>query len=148
MTGFGEAYCYTVLPESNNTVPIKLFEATDESEEGHRWRSQYPKYNASNLEKHGVLETTDCAYVFVHQNHPAVALLRANKDLLGSDIDKQQKIDNEWYKVQKETFATCCNTLRHKVLSKVSTKNLNDFSVELHRIGTRDWLDLQVCLLF
>ena len=29
------------------------------------------------------------------------------------------------------------------MLSKVSTQNLNDFSVELHRIGTRDWLDLQ-----
>lgn len=38
MTGFGEAYCYTVLPESNNTVPTQLFQATDESEEGNRWR--------------------------------------------------------------------------------------------------------------
>lgn len=104
MTGFGEGYCYTVLPESVNTVPLKLFEATDESEEGHRWRKvcvcvltpledctlrrvacdelgaqEYPKYNAGNLEKQGVLETTDCTYAFVHQNHPAVALLRANK---------------------------------------------------------------------
>ena len=115
MTGFGEAYCYTVLPESTNTVPTKLYEAGEESEEGNRWRKEYPKYNTATLEKHGVLETGDCAYVFVHDKHPAVALLRANKDLLGSDIDKQQKIDNEWYKVQKETFSTCCNTLRNKV---------------------------------
>lgn len=63
-------------------------------------RKEFPKYNSANLEKHGVLETSDCAYVFVHENHPAVGCLRVNKDLLGSDIDKQQKIDNEWYKVR------------------------------------------------
>lgn len=45
--------------------------------------------------------------------------------------------------IQKETFATVCNTLRSRVLNKVPSKNLNDFAVELHRIGTRDWLDLQ-----
>ena len=38
MTGFGEAYCYTVLPESTNTVPTKLYEAGEETEEGNRWR--------------------------------------------------------------------------------------------------------------
>ena len=107
MTGYGEAYCYTVLPESINTVPLRLFEASEQSEDGQRWRREYPKYNASNLEKQGVLETTDCTYAFVHQNHPAVALLRANKDLLGSDIDQQQKIDNEWYKVSSSSNSTC-----------------------------------------
>lgn len=65
-------------------------------------RKEYPKYKKANLEKHGVLETGDLAYLFVHQMHPAIALLRANKDLLGSDIDSQQKIDNEWYKVCKD----------------------------------------------
>ena len=150
-------------------------------------RKEYPKYKKANLEKHGVLETGDLAYLFVHQMHPAIALLRANKDLLGSDIDSQQKIDNEWYKVcfavvpssatlapksqsskvnpqkcicltrthrwqhhtplemvngpfsqvQKETFTACCNTLRTKVLSKVSTVDLNNFSVEVSPIGTR-----------
>lgn len=142
VTGYGEEYCYTVLPDSNNTVPIKLFELSDDNEDGHRWRKEYPKYNANNLQKQGVLDTSDCSYVFVHDHHPAIALLRANKDLLGSDIDNQQKIDNEWYKVQKETFATCCNTLLHKVLPSVNRNDLNNFSVELHRIGTRDWLDL------
>ena len=34
--------------------------------------------------------------------------------------------------------------LRHKVLSKFPTRNMNDFAVEASRIGTRDWLDLQV----
>jgi hypothetical protein len=45
--------------------------------------------------------------------------------------------------VQKTTFSTCCNTIRHKVLNKISTRNLNDFSLEVSRVGTRDWLDLQ-----
>lgn len=45
--------------------------------------------------------------------------------------------------VQKETFTACCNTLKTKVLSKVSTVDLNNFSVEVSPIGTRDWLDIQ-----
>ena len=68
-------------------------------QDGIRWRQEYPKYKKANIDKHGILETGDLAYLFVHQTHPAIALLRANKDLLGSDIDAQQKIDNEWYKV-------------------------------------------------
>lgn len=48
------------------------------------------------------------------------------------------------YKVEKKTMATCCNTLRNKVLAKLPMSNLGQFSVEIRRIGTSDWLDLQV----
>ena len=36
-------------------------------------------------------------------------------------------------------MGTCCSTLRTKVLSKVSTRDLNNFSVQIHRIGNKDW---------
>lgn len=142
MTSTGEGYCYTVLPESSNKTPLTLYEHSEDSAESMKWRKEYSKYNKANLEKTGTMEVADFDYIFVHETHPVIALLRANKDLLGCDIDKQQKIDNAWFKVDKKTFQTSCNTLRNKVLSKVDTKNLNDFSVELHRVGTRDWLDL------
>jgi hypothetical protein len=45
--------------------------------------------------------------------------------------------------VQKETFAACCTAIRQKILSKVPTKNLNDFTLELHRIGAKEWMDSQ-----
>jgi hypothetical protein len=106
VTGFGEEYCFTVLPESTNMVPMKVYEADESSADGIRWRQEYPKYKKANIDKHGILETGDLAYLFVHQTHPAIALLRANKDLLGSDIDAQQKIDNEWYKVSVYTPCT------------------------------------------
>ena len=96
MTASGESFCYTVLPNSVNTVPLELFQASDDCEESLRWKQEYPKYNASNLETEGVMEMSNSSYYFVHENHPAITLLRANKDLLCTDIDKQTKIDNEW----------------------------------------------------
>ncbi len=144
MTALGEAFCYTVLPDSINTVPLKLFQASEDCEESLRWKQEYPKYNASNLETEGVMEMSNSSYYFVHENHPAITLLRANKDLLAVDIDKEKKIDKEWYKIEKQTMATCCNTLRNKVLSKLTMADLGQFRMEIKRIGTTDWLDLQV----
>ena len=36
-------------------------------------------------------------------------------------------------------FSTCCNTLKTKVLSKVSTRDLNNFSLQITRVGRDDW---------
>ena len=94
------------------------------------------------MDKEGVLSTPECSYLFVNQAHPAIAVLRANKDVLKTDIDTQQLIDGEWFKVDKGTFKDAVDALRKKVLSKVHTKDLNNFSVELCRIGTSDWLDI------
>jgi hypothetical protein len=65
-----------------------------------------------------------------------------NADLLGSNIDEHQLLDGQWYKVTKQVFATCCNSLRNKVLSRVATRDLNQFSVQLHRLGEQDWAEL------
>ena len=37
-------------------------------------------------------------------------------------------------------MGTCCQTLRNKVLNRVSTRDLNNFSVQLHRVGRSQWL--------
>ena len=78
-------------------------------------------------------------YLFVSQNHPVIELLRQNASHLNADISEQPLIDGEWYKITKQVMGTCCSTLRTKVLSKVSTRDLNNFSVQIHRIGNKDW---------
>lgn len=39
-------------------------------------------------------------------------------------------------------LATCCQTLRQKVLSKVASNDLNLFQVQLHRLNAAAWDDV------
>jgi hypothetical protein len=142
VTDTGEKYVATVLPNSTNTTPLTVFETDASTSEGIEWRKKYPSYNSSNLETWGVMEVKQKPYIFVHVDHPAIALLRVNADLLGSNIDEHQLLDGQWYKVTRQVFSTCCNSLRNKVLSRVATRDLNQFSVQLHRLGEQDWADL------
>ena len=95
-TDLGEGYAYTILPQSIISSPHVLYRCDVGAEEGNQWRKEYPKYNASNIETEGVLEVQNCPYVFVHQEHPVISLLRHNASLIGCNIDAQPKIDNEW----------------------------------------------------
>ena len=137
----GERFAFTCLPHSCNTTPHLLFEADASQSEGFEWRKNYPEYTDTNLDNHNVLEVTGCPYVFVHEKHPVISSLRANADLLGSKIDDHTKIDGEWFKVSKQVLATCCQTLRNKVLSRISFNDLNLFQVQLHRTDAKDWTD-------
>jgi hypothetical protein len=95
-TDMGDGYAYTVLPHSIISVPQVLYQCDVGAEEGNQWRKDFPKYNAGNIEKEGILEVQNCPYVFVHQDHPVIMLLRHNSNLIGCNIDDQPKIDNEW----------------------------------------------------
>ena len=142
VTDNGERFVCTVLPHAKVQTPQLLFESDGNNVDSLKWTQQYPGFNGNNLETNEVMDVNNAPYVFVRENHPAIALLRANKDLLGSDIDEQPKIDNEWFKVTKTVFQTCCNTLRKKILPRLNTKDLTKFSVQLHRLNGEDWDDL------
>lgn len=142
VTDMGEKYVTTVLPNSVNTSPHTVFQTDAAGTDSVEWRAKYPSFNASNLETNGVIPVQGFNYVFVNHEHPAIALLRVNKDLLGADIDSQQLIDGQWYKVSRQVLTSCCNTLRTKVLSRIATRDLNTFSVQLHRIGNENWGEL------
>lgn len=141
-TDIGDGYTFTVLPHSVIDSPQTLYSCDVGTEEGHQWRKDYPKYNNANLETEGVLEVTNCPYVFVNQDHPIIALLRHNAGIIGCNIDEQPKIDNEWYKITRQVLSACCQTLRAKVLSKISTHDLNMFSMQLHRLNALGWDDI------
>jgi hypothetical protein len=142
LTDDGEKFLTTILPETGSTVPEVLFEADVTARQGMEWRNLYPQYNGNNLETQGIMEVKGCPYVFVSQGHPAINLLRANTELLGSDIDTMAKIDNEWFKVSRQVVMQCCQTLRTQVLSKVQSSDLNTVQLQLRRFQNAPWTSL------
>lgn len=142
MTDLGERFAYTVLPNMKSTVGQTIYQCDMGSEEGLQWRKDYPKWTAANLEKEGVLNVENNPWVFVHETHPVIALLRHNAGLIGCKIDEQPKVDHEWYKVTRQVLSACCQTLRSKVLSKVTSHDLNLFQVQLKRLNTENWDDV------
>ena len=137
-TRSGHKYAMTCLADTHTQFPLVIHEAV-ENQEGLQWRTKYPDYNASNLHTQGVLDVNGQQFIFCSKDHPVIDLLRMNKELLNADITEQPLIDNEWYKITKQVFGTCCSTLKNKVLSKVQTRDLNQFSVQINRIGMDSW---------
>lgn len=143
-TRTGHRYAMTSIAQSHNPTPLTVFEAEPATNEGMQWRQEFPQYNSNNLETFGVLNVQGETYVFVSQNHPAINLLRKYKDRLNADIDNQPLIDGEWYKISKQMFGETCRQLRTKVLSKVNTRDLNNFSIQIHRTDKKDWTNVSV----
>ena len=137
----GEGYAFTALPLTHNPTPLVIFEADAGAQTSQEWRRLYGEYNETNLASHNVLEIANQNYVFVHENHPVVSLLKANSDLLGTEMTDDRKVDGEWFKVSKTVLATCCNTLKPRVLSKVTTNDLTDLHVVLSRLDAREWTE-------
>jgi hypothetical protein len=137
----GEGYAFTTMPQTHNPTPLVIFEADAGAQTSQEWRRLYGEYNETNLASHNVLEIANQNYVFVHENHPVVSLLRANSDLLGHEMTDDRKVDGEWFKVSKQVLATCCNTLRSRVLSKVTTNDLTDLHVVLNRLDAKEWTE-------
>ena len=138
-TDVGDGYTFTALPDTHNPIPLVIFEADASAQTSQEWRRMYGEYNERNLDSHNVLPVANQNYVFVHENHPVISLLKANADLLGTEITDDKRIDGEWYKVSKTVLSTCCNTLKSKVLNKIAFNNLMDFNVSLKRLDAKEW---------
>ena len=142
VTDLGEKFAYTVTPYSRLSTPHHFFMASESETDSTSWRKLYSKWNATNLESEGVLDVSNQPFVFVNMSHPIVGLLRHNAEMIGCNIDAQPVIDGEWYKLTRQVLSTCCATLRTKVLSKVLTQDLSNFSVQLTRLDAHAWDDL------
>jgi hypothetical protein len=139
MNEFGDRYLCTVLPKSRMAEAQCLYEADPQAQNGLEWRVLYPDYNKSNLDTEGVMEVKNCPYVFVSQGHPAISLLKANEDMVNQKFDETDLIDNEWYKITRQVFSKCCETLRSQILAKLHTADLNNFTMQLHRFNNVMW---------
>ena len=141
-TDTGHRYIMTTLPCHNNTNPQVLYSADDTSSEAVRWKQEYPQYTARNIDTHNVMEVKTHPVVFVDKDHPVISLLRANKDILGSDIDEQSLVQGRWHTVSRQCFNTACKTLRSKVLCNINTVNLANFALQALPLDRRSWCDL------
>ena len=141
-TELGDAYAYTVLPNSRLAAPETIFKAAPLSEDMYEWHKQFPQYNASNLETEGIMHIHNHPVVFIDCMHPVVSILRANEHLLGCKIDSQKMMDGKFYRISRQVLKTCCDTLRQKVLNKMNTYDLNTLSLQINRINATGWEDL------
>jgi hypothetical protein len=141
-TDNGHRYIMTTLPCHSNTTPQNLYSADDTSSEARRWKKEYPAYTARNIDTHNVMEVKSHPVVFVDQHHPVISLLRANKDILGSDIDEQALVQGRWHTVSRQCFNTATKTLKQKVLSNINTVNLTKFTLQATPLDRRPWCDI------
>lgn len=118
-----------------------LFEADMNSSENNQWRNCFREYNKDNLATHNVLDVQGMPYKFVHENHPIIQLLMANKEMLGSDISTHSKIDGEWFKIGSQVLNTAVATLSSKILTKVPCQDLSQLQVQLKRLDAQEWTD-------
>lgn len=90
-------------------------------EEVHRrgWAEKFKDYNASNLRTLNVFTSEGCDHAFVGFDHPAVHLLRVNKEILGIDVDAVSRIDGTFIKMTKKLFDACCDTIIQNVMTWV-----------------------------
>lgn len=125
----GDRYTFTTIPNATINTPYTLYEAGESHQQAMEWRKTFGKFNASNLATQDVLEVPNCSYVFVHENHPVVNLLRINKHIVGVDIDDQPRMDGQWLKITKNLFDSSCDTIKTKILRNIKQENLNTISV-------------------
>ena len=142
-TDIGHRYIMTTLPCHSNTTPQILYSANDTSSEALRWKQEYPAYTARNIDTHNVMEVKAQPVVFVDLKHPVISLLRANKDILGSDIDQQSLVQGRWHTVSRQCFNTAVKTLRGRVLSEMMDNvNLANFALQVQPLDRKAWSDI------
>jgi hypothetical protein len=142
VTELGQKYAYTVLPRTSTSHPEVIYEAEGLSDEMYEWHKQFPNYTSANLDTQGVVPVNGQPFVFIDCDHPVVSLLRHNSYLIGCDIDSQKRMGDRYFQISKQVLQGCCDTLRRKVLSKVTSHDLNTLSVQIHRIDAEGWEEL------
>jgi hypothetical protein len=143
VTDNGERFLATVLPMSSQNTPQTLYEADPKAQGGMEWRNAYPNYTKSNLETEGTMEVKNAEYLFVSQTHPAIDVIRYNPQSFQGNVSDSALIDNEWFKLTRETFSCACDAIKEDILSKVHTADLSAIQFQLHRFNGAPWTTLK-----
>lgn len=60
---------------------------------------------------------------------------RVPDDLTATTKKKTCRMDGQWIKITKNLFDSSCDTIKTRILKNMDTVNLNEISVQLHRMG-------------
>ena len=73
VTDIGERFTYTVMPLSAHNILHSIYKCDTNLKESLQWRENYSLWNNASLESEGVLHVENVQYVFVNDQHPALA---------------------------------------------------------------------------
>jgi hypothetical protein len=142
-TGTGDGASLYLLGTGRVTEPQEIFSLTGNTELGMEWMKRYPQYTHDNLHDEGVMFLSGASYYFVHEDHPAIHMLRVNQDQLGVLVSEETQVQQGWYKVDMEAFLFCIKTLRENILqSAPSTFDLSSLTVRINKPDGQRWLHL------
>lgn len=143
-TSNGDGASCFLTGEGKVTQPQEIFNMTGNTELGLAWMKQYPKYTSNNLEDIGVMILPGASYYFVHIEHPAIHMLKANENELGVHISQESSVPGgDWYQVDIAAFTYCVKMLRENVLQNTpSTFNLAGLTVRISKPDGQRWLQL------
>ena len=152
----GDKYTFTTIPNTAVNTPSVLYEAGDTHTQAMEWMRNYGKFNAGNLRTQDVLrvgqkrkpvpvcvaalihvlvaQVPGFPFVYVNENHPVINLLRINKNIVGVDVDEQDKVDKQFIKVTNSLFEASCDAIQNRVLDKIQTHDFNNLTVSLYPI--------------
>jgi len=144
-TSNGDGASFFLTGEGKVSQPQEIFNMSGNTELGLAWMKQYPTYTSINLEEEGVMKLPGASYYFVHIEHPAVHMLKANETELGVHISVESCVPGrlDWYQVDTEAFTYCVKMLRENVLQNTpSTFNLSGLTVRISKPDGQRWLQL------
>jgi hypothetical protein len=52
-------------------------------------------------------------------------------------------MDGEWYKLSSELMKSCCCAIKDKILSKIGTLDMQNFSLQISRLSNIPWDTLE-----
>jgi hypothetical protein len=144
-TSNGDGASFFLTGEGKVSAPQEIFNMSGNTELGLAWMKQYPTYTSANLENEGVMRLPGASYYFVHIEHPAIHLLKANETELGVHICEESRVPGrlDWHQVDTEAFVYCIKMLRENVLQNTpSTFNLSGLTVRISKPDGQRWLQL------
>jgi len=143
-TSNGDGASCFLTGQGKVTQPQEIFNMTGNTELGLAWMKQYPKYTSDNLLDVGVLMLPGASYYFVHVEHPAMHLLKANENELGVHVSQESLVaGGDWFQVDIGAFTYCIKMLRENVLQNTpSTFNLAGLTVRIGKPDGQRWLHL------
>lgn len=129
----GDKFAEIVFPHTNWHGEKVL--SQNDVRSTNNFKARYPDYTGVSLREKGIVVIPGKDYKYVAVDHPVVDMMRANSDMLQSNIDDQLTIDGQWKKVDDEVYELCMSQLEKQLENDIPASDLNNFMVSAEKVG-------------